>query len=732
MDFFAKNFTRMISYFTLTGMEELTGFIERVVFASEDTGFTVAKLKMPKKEELISIVGSLPSVQEGETLICQGDWKYHPQFGRQFEVQKFQLKAPADLMGIQKYLESGMVKGIGAVYAKRIVDKFGLDTLDMIDKDPRRLLEVPGIGKKRVSQIIKCWDEQRSIREVMIFLRSHNVKPSLAQKIFKRYGEDSIRKVKENPYALAHDVFGIGFKSADELAKKLEISHDSPLRIEAGIEFVMWELSLEGHVCYPEKELVGVAQKILEVDEGLIEKEIEKLVEKETLVRERDHLWIKPLYLTEVGIAEELSRLIYSKDAFRTVDCERAVEWVEGQLGIQLAKNQKEAIKGSLSKKFHIITGGPGTGKSTITKAILRIMSKLSGSILLAAPTGRAAKRMSEITHRKAFTIHSLLEFDFTKGGFKKNRDHPLTCDLIIIDEASMIDTRLMLHLLRAIPSHARAIFIGDIDQLPSVGPGNVLRDMIASEKIPVDLLKEIFRQARNSKIITNAHRVNQGYFPEIEPTPGSDFHFIETKSQEETLEKILELLTKTLPTRYNYDPLDEVQVLSPMKKGMVGCENLNRLLQMHLNPHKEGLSRMGRLFHPGDKVMQMRNNYDKHIFNGDVGKIMEINLVDQQMIVNFDEKFVEYDFSELDELMLAYAVSVHKYQGSECPCIVMPIDLSHFKLLFRNLLYTGITRGRKRVVLVGSTKALAIAVNNDLVKKRYTGLKEMIQQTLT
>ena len=411
----------MISYFTLAGMEELTGFIERVVFASEDTGFTVAKLKMPKKEELISIVGNLPSVQEGETLICQGDWKYHPQFGRQFEVQKFQLKAPADLMGIQKYLESGMVKGIGAVYAKRIVDKFGLDTLDMIDKDPRRLLEVPGIGKKRVGQIIQCWDEQRSIREVMIFLRSHNVKPSLAQKIFKRYGEDSIRKMKENPYALAHDVFGIGFKSADELAKKLEISHDSPLRIEAGIEFVLWELSLEGHVCLSgKKNYLRWLRRFLEVDEELIGKEVDKLVEKETLVRERDHLWIKPLYLTEVGIAEELSRLIYSKDTFRKIDCELAVEWVETQLGIKLAKNQKEAIKGSLSKKFHIITGGPGTGKSTITKAILRIMSKLSGSILLAAPTGRAAKRMSEITRRKAFTIHSLLEFDFTKGGFKK------------------------------------------------------------------------------------------------------------------------------------------------------------------------------------------------------------------------------------------------------------------------------------------------------------------------
>ena len=712
-------------------MEEIYGYIESIVFAESEKGFTVARLKEPKKKELTCIVGVMPSIQPGETIHCKGGWKIHPEYGQQFEVKSFTIQAPSDLVGIQKYLESGMIKGIGPVYAERIVKCFGLDTLEIIDKSPDRLLEVPGIGGKRVEKIKACWHEQQSIREVMIFLRGHGVSPSFAQKIFKNYGERSIEKVRSNPFQLAKEIHGIGFKTADSIAQGLGIPSDSPARIDAGIEHTLWELSSDGHVCYPFQDLIPEVEEILHVPREMIEKSVQALVDKQDLVKQNEFVWVRPLYLTEIGIGREMARLTQSVCRIRAVDVEKALEWVQGQLKIELAPEQRTAVGQGVKDKVLIVTGGPGTGKSTITKAILGISEKITTRILLAAPTGRAAKRMTEITGKKASTIHSLLEIDFSTGKFKRNRDNPLPCDLFIVDEASMIDTQLMNHLLKAIPSEARLILIGDVDQLPSVGPGNVLKDLIQSERIPVVQLQKIFRQAAGSLIVTNAHRINQGEFPDISFHPRGDFQFIETENPEDVVKTILDLVANRLPKSHRFHRFEDIQVLSPMKRGLIGSENLNTILQQELNPSPTPLVRFGRCFHIGDKVMQIRNNYEKEVYNGDVGKIIEMDLTDQTLKVGFDGKVVPYDFIEIDELILAYAVSIHKYQGSECPCVIIPVHTSHFKMLFRNLLYTGLTRGKKRVVFVGTKKALAIAVHNADVLKRHTGLKEAICQFL-
>lgn len=705
--------------------EEVIGFIDSIVFSSDENGFVIARVKEPKNRETVTIVGTMPGVQIGETIHCKGAWKKHPKFGRQFEVAAFETKAPTDAVGIQKYLESGMIKGIGPTYAERIVKKFGAKTLDVIDETPEKLLQVPGIGEKRIERIIKCWAEQRQVRNVMIFLRGHGVSPSFAQKIYKAYGDESIAKMRENPYRIAQDIRGVGFKSADQIAQNLGIARDAPIRIQSAIQHVLWELSNDGHVCYPKEELVGVCEEMLGV-EGVL-KELDVLEQERAVVEEEGYVWIKPLFLAELGIAREMKRLMEAPCSLRGVDTQKALLWVQEKLRIDLAKQQAEGVAAAVNEKVMILTGGPGTGKSTITNAILRISEKLTSKILLAAPTGRAAKRMSEITKRKAHTIHSLLEVDFTKGGFKKNQDNPLSCDLLIVDEASMIDTLLMYHLLKAIPKLCRVIFVGDIDQLPSVGPGNVLRDLIDSETLPVVRLTEIFRQAKGSHIIVNAHKVNQGEFPYL--SGNRDFRFIEAMEPEEVKGAILQLLARELP---EFDVKREVQVLCPMKRGIIGTENLNEELQQLINPQAgEPLLRMGRRFFKGDKVMQIRNNYDKHLSNGDVGYILAIDLVDQVMKVDFYGREVIFDFSELDELVLAYAVSIHKYQGSECPCIIIPIHTTHFKLLHRNLLYTGITRGKKRVYLVGTKKAIAIAIHNQEVKLRHTQLKRQMTQFL-
>ncbi len=706
--------------------EQLSGYVDAIVYAQAENGFTVARLKEPKKKELTAIVGYLPGLQAGENVVLKGSWKTHPSHGKQFEVTEYTVEAPSDILGIQKYLESGLVKGIGPVYAKKIVDHFGIKTLDIIDRNPDRLYEIDGLGVKKVRQLKECWNEQRSIREVMVFLRSVGASPGYAQKIYKQYGDESIAKVKENPYKLAKEVFGIGFKMADTIALKLGFALHSPERLAAGIEFVLWELANEGHTCYPKGDFLPIAASMLEVDTSLIEKEIEALINIQ-LIEQDGKIWLKPYFAYEQGISKDLMRLVHGRQAIRPIDAAKAAEWVQTQLSIQFAEEQKKAVIQALTDKVHIITGGPGTGKSTITNAILAITRKLTDKIILAAPTGRAAKRLTQITHKLAFTIHALLEMDFATGGFKRGKDHPIDCDLLIVDEASMIDTQLLFHLLRAIPTRARLLFVGDIDQLPSVGAGTVLRDLISSGQIGVTRLKEIFRQAKGSKIITNAHRINHGEFPEIHTHERSDFHFIEAEKPEAISQVILQLVSQEIPHLWKVHPIDDVQVLSPMKKGGIGVEMLNDALQNLLNPSSKPLFRAGRRFHLHDKVMQIKNNYDKNVYNGDMGRIVEIG--ENAVVVQFDETKIEYAFSDLDELILAYATSVHKYQGSECPCIVMPIHTSHFKLLHRNLLYTAVTRGKRQVYLVGMAKAIGIAIHNDQVQTRYTGLEKAITE---
>lgn len=551
--------------------------------------------------------------------------------------------------------------------------------------------------------------------------------------MFKAYGDQSIRKVQENPYHLAKDIHGIGFKTADAIAQKLGIPKDSPRRIDAGIEQMLSDCCEEGHVCFPKEELIVLCIDALEAPKETIEIRLHALVlEKRLEIGELFHqgkletfVWLRPLFLSELGICRQISRLCQAPCHLRQVDVFKALEWVQTKLGIQLAANQQKAVAQSLQDKVQIITGGPGTGKSTITKAILAVTEKLTDHILLAAPTGRAAKRMSEITGKKASTIHSLLEYDFKTGKFKRGLEHPLDCDLIIIDESSMIDTYLMYSLLKAIPDKARVLLVGDINQLPSVGPGCILEDLIGSKCIPVTELNEIFRQAAGSQIITNAHRINQGVFPDISNQSEGDFFFIDVETPEDVLRNILALVTQRIPTKYRFDPFQDIQVLAPMKRGVIGIENLNTLLQEQLNPGDNPLLWAGRRFLPGDKVMQIRNDHKKEVYNGDIGRIVSIDNVEQEIVVLMNDKEVIYDFADLDELVLAYSVSVHKYQGSECPCVIIPVHTTHFKLLHRNLLYTAVTRGKKLVILVGSKKAIALAVKNDEVKRRYTGLQQ-------
>lgn len=720
-------------------MEQISGYIERITFHNTENGYTVAQLQSPKRSSLVCIVGYMPGIQPGETVRCFGQWKNHLVHGQQFEVARFQVEAPADLIGIKKYLGSGLIKGIGKKYAARIVDRFGVDTLDIIESAPDKLLEIAGLGSKRVEKIKSCWGDQKAIRQVMVFLQGHGVSPAYAQKIFKAYGEQSVKKVQENPFALARDIFGIGFKTANTIAEKLGIPKESTQRIDAGIEYVLNQLSSDGHVCYPTDEFLQEAEKVLEVPLTLIEERLEplrqdnhiELLDLVTYGQIRRFIWTKTLYMAENGIGRELRRLKRGASLLRTVDPTKAVDWVQEQLKIELAANQKQAIACAITGKLHIITGGPGTGKSTITNAILTIMEKLTQKIVLVAPTGRAAKRMSEITHRKASTIHSLLEFNFKVGGFKKNRDNPLDCDLIIIDEASMIDTYLMFSLLKALPDYARVIFVGDINQLPSVGPGNVLKDMIQSRSLSVTILNEIFRQAAGSAIITNAHLINRGQFPRLYNGQDSDFFFLESQESEGVLNEVIKLVSQRLPKKYGLDPTKEIQVLAPMKKGVIGTENLNRSLQQILNPQGMALMRGAQKFQVGDKVMQLRNDYTREVFNGDIGFIEAIDAEEQQVVIRIDDREVIYDYSDLDELTLAYAISIHKFQGSEYPCIVMPVHTSHFMLLHRNLLYTGITRGKRLVVLVGTKKAVAIAVKNDHVQKRYTSLQQILMEIL-
>ncbi|MCB0548561.1 MAG: ATP-dependent RecD-like DNA helicase [Phaeodactylibacter sp.] len=719
----------------MEAMEEIHGYIERITFQSPENGFTVARLKERGKRELTAIVGTMPSVQAGESIACRGRWREDPNYGLQFQVESYDVEAPQSIQGIKKYLGSGLIKGIGPAFAERIVEYHREKTLDIIDGQPDALLSVDGIGPKRLESIKSCWEEQKSIRELMLFLQGYGISPTYAQKVFKTYGEDSRRIIEENPYQLARDVWGIGFKTADQTARKLGIDSQADIRIDAGVEYVLSKLADEGHTCYPRTEFLERARQLLEVGPERIEARLEFIEEEERIVIQpleyqgemRPFIWLKPFYVSEQGIARELARLLESPPAVLYPQPELGLQAAEAEMDIRLAPNQRQAVAASLKEKIHIITGGPGTGKSTIIRAILSIAAPQGGRILLAAPTGRAGKRMAEITGRPASTIHSLLEYDFAIGGFRRGRENPLDCNLLIIDEASMVDTVLMYSLLKAVPGHARLLLVGDVDQLPSVGAGSVLEDLIQSGRLPVTRLTDIFRQAARSKIITNAHRINAGQFPDIRVDKNSDFFFVEENDPERLAQTITGLVQQRLPGAYGFDPLRDIQVLSPMNRGVIGNRNLNHLLQRTLNPSTEPLVKMGRAFHTKDKVMQVQNNYDKEVFNGDVGYIKRIDRIEQEVIVEVDGRSIPYDFADLDQLVLAYSVSIHKYQGSECPCIVMPLHTTHYMMLFRNLLYTGITRGKKLVVVAGSKQALSIAVRNKQAGERFTGLREAV-----
>ena len=726
---------------------DLKGQIERITYTNEENGYTIAKVKVFGRphNDLVTVVGNLMAPMPGEVINLRGEWANHPKYGEQFKIVHYETSVPATVYGIQKYLGSGLIKGIGPVMAKRIVKKFGKDTLDIIENKIEDLTRVDGIGKKRIKMIEKAWDEQKEIREVMLFLQSHGVSSGYATKIFKRYGDRSIQVVRGNPYRLATDIFGIGFLTADRIAEKLGFAKDSPLRAEAGVLYVLNQLSDEGNVYFPYIPLLKKCKEVLEVDQEVILKALGTLAfEKWVIIEDLNDgggecrennkaVYLARFHVSETSVAERLKALIKSPKSIRDIDSEKAVKWVQDQLSMVLAKNQVTAIRRAAENKMLVITGGPGTGKTTIINAILKIFSRLRVRIMLAAPTGRAAKRMSETTGFQAKTIHRLLEYSIQKGGFQRNDDRPLDCDLLIVDETSMIDTALMHHLLKAVPPTSTLILVGDVNQLPSVGAGSVLKDIISSRAVPVVELNKIFRQARESSIIINAHKINSGILPSLTGFgPTDDFYFIEQEDPETVLGVILDLVKERVPGRFGFDPIKEIQVLTPMHKGAVGAGNLNIELQKALNPEKQGLTRGNRTLLINDKVMQIKNNYDKEVFNGDMGRIEKINPETQEVVISFEEREVNYDYSELDEIVLAYAVTVHKSQGSEYPAVIIPVLTQHYILLQRNLIYTAVTRGRKLVIMVGTKKALAIGVNNNKTQMRYTRLKQRLSKMKT
>ena len=707
----------------ISNMKELKGQIERVTFASEESGFTIAKVKVYGEKNLVTVVGNLISAHAGSILKMQGEWINHPKFGEQFKVINFETEEPSTVFGIRKYLGSGMIKGVGPGMAKRIVKHFGEDTLDIIENNVSRLTEIEGIGTKRIDMIKSAWGDHKEIRSVMVFLQSHGVGTGYATKIFKTYGNKSIEIVKNNPYKLATDIFGIGFVTADKIAQKLGFEKSSHFRAEAGILYILNNCSDEGHVYFPYEDLVKKTTEQLDITDHIIIRAITSLSKEDKIVIEdNERVFLSKYQFCERKIAEKLSYLNNKKNKIRVIEPDKAVNWVQKELSIELAEKQIEAVKNAIVSKLMVITGGPGTGKTTIINSILKIYKKIGVEINLAAPTGRAAKRMSETTGHIAKTIHRLLEYSF-KDGFKQNSENQLKCDLIIIDEASMLDTLLMHHLLKAVPEKATLILVGDVNQLPSVGAGNVLNDIIDSNQIPVVKLNEIFRQAQESQIIINAHRINTGKIPYTHNLENSDFYYIEKEDPNDVLNTIVRLVKDRIPKKFGFHPIEDIQVLTPMHRGVIGSGNLNEQLQEQLNPGGKEIVRGNIKFRVGDKVMQTRNNYDKDVYNGDIGRIHTV-FDDKKVNIEFEKRVVTYEYNELDEVVLAYAVSVHKSQGSEYPVVVFPVMVQHYMLLQRNLIYTGVTRGKQLVVIVGTRKALTIGINNNKTEKRNTWLK--------
>lgn len=730
---------------------KIRGVVERITYQNPENGYTVLKCAVKSYKELVTVIGSLLDVNVGSVLLIYGNWKVDSRYGRQFAAESWEETLPATVFGIEKYLGSGLIKGVGPKYAKKIVAQFGIETLEVIETDISRLQEVDGIGKKRIKMIRDSWERQKEIKNVMLFLQDHGVSTSFAAKIYRQYGNESLDKMKENPFQMADDIWGIGFKTADGIAQKLGFAKEAYVRLRSGIMYTLSNLADEGHVFAYQEQLIAKAAELLEAEESSIVMTLDQMIMDKDLICETvdyntDQAEMKAIYLpafyyAEAGVAGKLKRLAQAPAADRLwhalMDARQKtgneslsidVSKIQEKVHMEYDEIQADAIRKAAVSKVMVLTGGPGTGKTTTTQGIIAAYRSFGLKILLAAPTGRAAKRMTEATGLEAKTIHRLLECKPPEG-YQKNEDNPLEGDVLIIDECSMIDMILMNALLKAIPEGMRLILVGDIDQLPSVGAGNVLRDIIDSGVFPVVRLTRIFRQAQSSRIIMNAHAINEGKFPDISNGKNTDFFYIEKEDPEEAVQEIVRLVKNNLP-RYYKTPWNHIQVLTPMQKGIVGAANLNLALQEALNPQGDGLRRGGYLFRAGDKVMQIRNNYEKEIFNGDIGTVESVDLQERMLKVNFDQHIIEYEASELDELVHAYATTIHKAQGSEYPIVVMPVLMNHYVMLQRNLIYTGITRAKKVLVIVGTRKALSYAVRNVTVTKRNTFLKERLCET--
>ncbi len=712
-------------------MDHLRCVVERITYQNADNGYTVLKCAVKNAQDLVTVVGIMPDTHVGSVLALEGVWKVDAKYGRQFSVEKFEETLPATVYGIEKYLGSGLIKGVGPKFARRIVEKFGKDTLDVIEENPDALIEVEGIGRVRVERIRKSWEEQKEIKNIMLFLQGHEVSTSHATKIFKTYGSDSISVVQENPYRLADDIWGIGFKTADTIAEKMGIEKDRFIRLRSGILYTLNKLSENGH-CYAVREqLIQAAVQLLEVEEAELEITLDEMLRTEEVIREEEAIYLPPFFFSETGCAKRLLKLLAAERRVQ-MDVDTVMETVMGRTGqgqhITYDEVQLEAIRAAVSSKIMVLTGGPGTGKPTTTMGIIAAYRAAGCRIILAAPTGRAAKRMSEATGMEAKTIHRLLEYKPPEG-YQRKEENPLEGDVLILDECSMIDIMLMYNLLKAMPEQMTLIMVGDTDQLPSVGAGNVLKDIISSGRIPVVRLSRIFRQTRGSRIIMNAHRINKGEQIDMRGGRDSDFFFAAKETNEEVVELLVKYCTENLPRYYHVDALQDIQVLTPMQRGVCGAANLNQVLQEAMNPGSIFLRRGGTQYRLHDKVMQIRNDYDKEVFNGDIGVINHVDMEERELTVNFDGREVVYDVSELEELTLAYATTIHKSQGSEYPIVVMPFTMSHYVMLQRNLLYTGVTRAKKILVLIGEKKAVWYAVKNETTADRNTKLAERLRE---
>jgi exodeoxyribonuclease V alpha subunit len=713
-------------------MEVLAGLVDRVTFHNPENGFCVLRIKARGQRDPITVIGHAAMISAGEFVQASGTWINDRTHGVQFRAQFLKAAAPTTIEGIEKYLGSGMIRGIGPVYAKKLVRAFGEAVFEVIAQEPGRLREVTGIGPKRAERITAGWAEQQAIREIMLFLHSNGVGTSRAVRIYKTYGADAVRLISENPYRLARDIRGIGFRTADQIAAKLGIDKTALIRVRAGISFALAEAMDDGHCGLPYEDLLALTRQLLEVPAGLVDAALSLELQDGTVIADevegRRCVFLAGLYRAEREIAAKLKALTAGRPPWPSIDAGKAIPWVEKRTKLKLADSQIAAVRIALASKVLVITGGPGVGKTTLVNSILKILLAKNVAVALCAPTGRAAKRLSESTGLEAKTIHRLLETDPRTGAFRRNEEAPLDCDLLVVDETSMVDVRLMRALLRALPDDTALLLVGDVDQLPSVGPGQVLADIIASDAMPVVRLTEVFRQASESRIIVNAHRINQGLMPDLARAENGDFHFVDATDPEDGVRKMLAIVQKRIPKRFGFDSVRDIQVLCPMNRGGLGAHSLNIELQKTLNPPGDiRIDRFGWTFCPGDKVMQVENDYDKDVYNGDLGVVSAIDMEEGELVADFDGRKVSYGFGDLDELVLAYATTIHKSQGSEYPAVVIPLTTQHYPMLQRNLVYTGVTRGKRLVVLVGQRKALAIAIKGARTRRRWSKLREWL-----